>query len=152
MVASVQTAATTTIGISASLPSTFDSDAMTGYPSATYTLIGEVVSMSEFGTIYNPVNHLPLASRQVVKFKGSYDNGNLSLNMARDDDDAGQVICLSALSSDNDHAFEIIYQDGSEDYFTGKVMSFTSVASGADSIVNRTMAVGLTRDVVSVAP
>lgn len=152
MVDSVQTLATTVIGISATLPSTFDSDAMNGYPSETYTAIGEVVDLPEFGKSFTQVTHLPVASRQLQKFKGSYDNGGMTITLARDDDDAGQVIVLAALESDNDYAFELIYQDGSEDYFTAKVMSFTTVGGGTDSIVNRMMMLAVTRDIVTVAP
>lgn len=145
----VQTLAGTTIGISATLPTTFDSDAMTGYPSETYTSLGEVTDLPEFGKTYNLVTHNPIADRQTKKYKGAYNNGTLSVTMARDDDDAGQVILLAALASDNDYAFKVTYQDTTVDYFTGKVMSFTSVAGGVDSIVNRNCRIEITRDIVS---
>ena len=150
MPTAVQTLAGTTLALSSSLPSTFDLNAMTGYPSLSWTTVGEVTDLPEFGKSYNLVTHLPVAGRQIEKFKGSYNNGTLTVTMARDDNDTGQAEVLSTgIDSDNSYAFRVQYQDATEDYFTAKIMSFTSVGGGADSIVNRVMTLELDRDVVS---
>ncbi len=146
---SVQTLATTTIGISAVLPTTQDNNVTTGYPSLTMVVIAEIIDIPEFGKTFNLVTHSPIATRQIQKLKGSFNNGSATLSMARDDDDAGQVIALAALEADADYAFEVTYQDGSIDWFQAKVMSFTSIGGGVDSIVNRSMQLEVTVDVVS---
>ena len=148
---SVQTLASTTISISATLPTTFDDDASTGYPSVSYTAIGEVVDFGEFGSQYNLVTHLPIASRQIQKYKGSYNNGTVNVNMARDDDDAGQVIALAALASDNNYSFKITYQDSTDDYFAGKVMSFNAGGGNSDTIVMRSMQIEISEAIVTTA-
>lgn len=150
MVAKVETLAGTTIGITATAPGTYDA---AGYAAVGggYTTIGEITDVPEFGVAYNLVTHLPIASRQVQKFKGSYNNGSMTVSLARDDDDAGQVICIAALASDNEYTFNITYQAARNDYFTAKVMSFTSIGGGVDSIVMRSMQLEITRPIITTA-
>lgn len=148
---SVQTLASTTISVSNAVPTTFDSDASTGYPSLSYTALGEVVDFGEFGSQYNLVTHLPIASRQIKKYKGSYNNGSVTINMARDDDDAGQVIALAGLAADTDYSFKITYQDGTDDYFAGKIMSFNSGGGNSDTIAMRTLQVEISQAIVTTA-
>lgn len=140
---SVTTAAGTTISISATNPETFDE---AGYESTdlVWTVIGEVVSIGAHGRTYAPVTHLPLSTRTVRKFKGSRDDGNIDINLARDSDDAGQVMAKTALDSDADFSFKIEYPSGDIEYFQGKVMNINNAADGADSIVGRTMQVAIT--------
>ena len=145
---STQILATTTIAISASLPSTFDDDVSTGYPSVTYTTIGEVTDWSAGGKVFNVVTSNPIAQRNTDKYKGTVNNGADTFTVNRDDDDAGQVIVLAALASDNNYSFQITFSDSTVDYYTGKVVSFDTVAGGADSIVQRTIQVERTRDTV----
>lgn len=145
---STQILATTTIAISASLPSTFDDDVSTGYPSVTYTTIGEVTDWSAGGKVFNVVTSNPIAQRNTDKYKGTVNNGADTFTVNRDDDDAGQVIVLAALGSDNAYSFQITFSDSTVDYYTGKVVSFDTVAGGADSIVQRTIQVERNRDTV----
>jgi len=145
---STQILATTTIAISASLPSTFDDDVSTGYPSVTYTTIGEVTDWSAGGKVFNVVTSNPIAQRNTDKYKGTVNNGADTFTVNRDDDDAGQVIVLAALGSDNAYSFQITFSDSTVDYYTGKVVSFDTVAGGADSIVQRTIQVERNRDTI----
>ena len=145
---STQILATTTIAISASLPSTFDDDVSTGYPSVTYTTIGEVTDWSAGGKVFNVVTSNPIAQRNTDKYKGTVNNGADTFTVNRDDNDVGQVIALAALASDNAYSFQITFSDSTVDYYTGKVVSFDTVAGGADSIVQRTIQVERTRDTV----
>ena len=145
---STQILATTTIAISASLPTTFDDDVSTGYPSLTYTAIGQVTDWSAGGKVFNVVTSNPIAQRNTDKYKGTFNTGADSFSVNRDDDDAGQVIALAALASDNDYSFKITFSDATDDYYTGKIISFDTVAGGADSIVQRTIQVERTRDAI----
>lgn len=145
----VQTLAETTISVSATLPTTFDDDSGTGYPSSSYTAIGQITDWTPGGKAYNVVTSNPIAERSTSKFKGSFNNGADSITVNRDDDDAGQVLVLAALDADADYAFKVTYQDGTIDYFTGKVVSFDTVAGGADSIVQRTISLERTRSTVT---
>lgn len=145
---SAQTLVDSVIAISASLPTTFDDDGATGYPSLTYTTVGQVTDWSAGGKTFSVVTSNPINQRSTDKYKGTYNNDADSITVNRDDDDAGQVIVLAALSSDNDYSFKVTYQDATDDFFTGKVVSFNTVAGGADSLVQRTIQVERTRDTV----
>ena len=142
----VQTLVETTIGVSASLPATFDD---TGYGALTFTTVGQVTDWTPGGQVYNVVTSNPIAQRSTDKYKDTFNNGADSITVNRDDDDAGQVIILAALAADTDYSFEVTYRDGTIDYFTGKVVSFDTVAGGADSIVQRTISLERTRSTVT---
>jgi hypothetical protein len=77
----------------------------------TYTEIGEVTSISPYGKTFNEVTHTPLATRGVRKHKGSFNDGNLELEMAEVPDDAGQIALEAALETDFDYNFKIEQND-----------------------------------------
>lgn len=137
----VQTAAGTTIGISAATPATFNA---TGYAALSFTTIGEVTDGGTHGRVYAEVTHNPIASRGTQKFKGSFNEGNKTLQLALDVDDAGQVLANTALNDDDDYSFGVTYPDGSMDCFQAKVMSFTKSVSTVDSIVTATIELSIT--------
>ena len=143
---SVQTLVETTISVSATLPATYDA---AGYGALTFTAVGQVTDWTAGGQVYNVFTSNPIAQRSTDKYKGTYNNGADTITVNRDDDDAGQVIILAALTDDADYAFEVTYQDGTIDYFTGKVVSFDTVAGGADSIVQKTIQLERTRSTVT---
>ena len=57
---SAQTLVDSVIAISASLPTTFDSDGTTGYPSLTFTTVGQVTDWAAGGQTYNIVTSNPM--------------------------------------------------------------------------------------------
>lgn len=143
------TVAGTTIGISASLPATYDS---TGFAALTYTTIGEVTDIGSFGKDYTLVTHNSLSDRKTYKFKGSYNNGSLALKLARAtlaNTDAGQTLAITASGSDASYSFKIENQDLSNDYFTAKVMSFMTNIGSVNSILGAEIKIELDSDVVS---
>jgi hypothetical protein len=129
----VFTSAGTTIKISAGIPATNDA---AGYAALTWTTIGEVTDLGEFGRVYNLVTHNPLATRATVKRKGSYNDGSVAMQLAIDDDDAGQVLALAALASDANYSFKITLQNGAIKYFQSQVMSFTTNVGSVDQITS----------------
>ena len=147
----IQTSAGTTLGISTSLPTTFDDDGSTGYPAETYTTVGEITEIPAFGSVYNLVTHSPLGERTITKKKGSVNNGSLALSFAADASDSGQVALRTQHTSDSEIAVKITYPDGEDDYFTALVMDYQMNAGGADSIKTDTVTLELTRPPVNVA-
>jgi len=137
----VQTVAGTKIGISAAQPATYNE---AGYEALTFSNIGEITDGGSHGKTFAEVTHNPIDTRGTQKFKGSFNLGNKTLQLAIDDDDPGQVIVKAALESDNDYSFKVEYQDGSIDYFQAKVMSFDKAATSVDSIRSATVTLGLT--------
>lgn len=127
----VETVAGTLIAISASIPGTFNA---AGYAALPWTNVAEITDAGEHGREYNLVTHMPISSRGVQKFKGSFNEGSKALKLAMDQDDAGQVIVKAALVSDNDYSFRVTYQGSDIDYFQAKVMTFKKNASSVDAI------------------
>lgn len=144
----VMTSAGSTLGISTTLPASYDS---TGFNALTFTGVGEITDLGEFGKEFNLVNHNPLGNRQTKKFKGSYNNGSLQLQMGRDASDAGQTAMRTALASDNSYSFKVTLQDGTKLFFTGKVMSYRTSIGSVDQITGATTTVEIDGDIVEVA-
>src|SRR3546814_14154410 len=87
--ADVFTSAGSTIAVSASPPATYDD---TGFEALTFTDIGEVTNLGEFGRAYNLVTHNPLATRKTVTRKGSFNDGTVAMQLARVPSDAGHEL------------------------------------------------------------
>lgn len=137
------TAAGSKLFISATLPATYDK---AGFEALTFTEIGEVTEIPQFGKVYNVITHLPLGKRQTIKRKGSYDNGDVDVPYAYDvNDDAGQVILEAAVDNDNSYSIKIDVQDPAlkSIYFTAQVTSRPITIGSTDSIVmaNSTLAI-----------
>src|SRR6056297_2988256 len=94
------TSAGTTIGLTGTAPTNYDDNTTDGLPSLSYTLIGEVTDLGEFGREYSAVTHNPLGDRRTVKRKGSYNDGTVAMTVARVPGDGGQTILQTAVDSD----------------------------------------------------
>lgn len=149
MVAKVVTSALTLLSVCASLPATHD---QAGYEALTFTEVGEVTDIGDFGPEFAEVTHIPLKTAVVQKFKGSLNYGSVALTLGRDADDAGQAILKGedGLFSQDPIAFKVEFQDGSVQYFDARVMSFTTNTGGADQIVGSTVNVGISTSIVEV--
>ena len=144
--ADVQTSAGTVLSVSATAPATYD---QAGFAALTFTDIGEITDMGEFGKTYNLVTHQPLATRRTVKRKGSFNDGALSLQLARVPDDAGQVVLQAGLDSDDSYSFKVALQDGEIQYFSGQIMSYTNNVGSADQINGSAVSVEIDNDIVA---
>ena len=143
------TSAGTTIGIVSGEPSSYDA---TGFEALTFDLIGEVTDLGEFGREYSLVTHNPLGDRQTVKRKGSYNDGSISMTVARTPDDAGQTTLQAALDSDDNYSFNVTLQDGTELYFSAQVMSYTANVGTVDQITTASVTIEITDEIIEVAP
>jgi len=144
--ADVQTSAGTILSVSATAPATYD---QAGFAALTFTDIGEITDMGEFGKTYNLVTHQPLATRRTVKRKGSFNDGALSLQLARVPDDVGQVVLQAGLDSDDSYSFKVVLQDGEIQYFSGQVMSYTNNVGSADQINGSAVSVEIDNDIIT---
>lgn len=141
------TSAGTKLSVSASLPGTFNA---AGYGGLTWLEVGEIVDMGEFGKEYSQVTHQPLGTRQKIKRKGSYDEGSLSLKMARVPSDAGQAVLVAAVDSDDSIAVKVELQDGTIMYTTAQVMGYKTGVGSADQITSATCNLEIDRPIVEV--
>ena len=137
----VRTSAGSTLKISAGVPATFNA---AGYAALTYTTIGEVTDFGELGREYTLVTHNPVANRGTVKFKGSFNEGQMTLQLGLDTDDAGQILAKQAANSDNNYAFELQTQNGDKYYFQAQVMSFKVSVGNVNQITSATIMVEIT--------
>lgn len=143
----VETVAGTTFGISAGVPATFNA---AGYAALTYSTIGEITDGGSHGRVYAEVTHMPIGNRGTQKFKGSFNEGNKTLQLAINGTDAGQVLLKTALASDNAFAFKVTYQGAAVDYFQARVLSFSKATAGVDSILTATVELSLTTSTTGV--
>jgi hypothetical protein len=148
----VFTSAGTTLTVSASIPATFDG---AGY-AAVFTaspgpaVVGEITDLGEFGREFALVTHMPVGSRGTQKFKGSFNEGTMSLSLGLDTDDAGQIIMKTASLSDNNFSFQVTTQSGDKYFFQAKVMSWKVNVAGVDSITTATATLELTTNAAGV--
>lgn len=138
---SVFTSAGSIIAISAAAPATFDG---TGYAALTFTNIGEVTDLGEFGREYAGVTHNPLGNRGTVKKKGSFNEGAIELQLGLDTKDAGQILCKTASKSDNDYSFKITTQNGDVYYLRAQVMKFKVNVGSVDKITEASITLEIT--------
>lgn len=141
------------LGVSSSLPATYDA---AGFAALTYSPVAEVTDIGTFGKDYTLVTHNPLGDRNTYKFRGSKNNGSLDLKLAKItvlSTDAGQAALTAALNDpfDKSISLRIILQDGSKQYFTGKVMSFTTSIGSVNSILAGECKIEIDSDVVETA-
>lgn len=143
----VRTSAGTTIGISATVPASFN---QAGYEALSFTTIGEVTDLGEFGREFALVTHNPLGSRGTVKKKGSFNEGSISMQLGLDTDDAGQILAKAASLSDNDYSFQVTTQNGDIYWFQAQVMSFKVNIGSVDQITTASVTLELTTNSAGV--
>ncbi len=144
----VQTNANTKLGISAGPPATND---IAGFDALTYTNVAEAVGIGEHGAVYALVTHNPLDERRTQKFKGSVNDGSLTLDLGKDLTDAGQILLIDGADGtavDTTHSVELIFQDLSKEFFQAKIMSYTRNPGTIDQIIAAAVTLELTNKIV----
>lgn len=77
----------------------------------TYVEVMGIESIPEFGRAYNEVTFTPLASRGVQKYKGSFNDGSVTVPLAKNLSDEGQAALLAGLGTDFDYNFKVEAND-----------------------------------------
>ena len=144
----VQTSAGTIFALSADLPTTEDE---AGYGALTFVDVGEVTNIPEYGGAYQLVTHEPLATRSVVKRKGSLNNGSITLQIGKDIEDAGQALLKAAYGEDETYSFEVTLQDGTTQYFQGQVFSYTTNVGNSNQITGIGCQIEIDTEIIEVA-
>lgn len=143
----VRTSAGSKLLISPSRPLTYDAAGFTALP---FTEVAEITDLGEFGREYAQVTHSPLSTRRTIKRRGSFNDGSITLPMARDAKDAGQALMQEALDSDDSFSYCIELQDGSRFYFTAQCMSFKTNVGSVDSITGKSAQLEIDNDIIEV--
>lgn len=146
-VQNVRTSAGSKLLICAARPATYDA---AGFQALAFKEIAEITDLAELGREYNQATHSPLATRRIVKRKGSFNDGSLTVPMARDMNDEGQVLLKAASQSDDSYSYCIRLQDASSHYFTAQCMSFKLNVGSVDSITAHTAQLEVDNDIIEV--
>jgi hypothetical protein len=125
-----------------------------------WQIVGEIVSPGQFGREYAKIEHSSIDNRNVRKFKGQRDDGDLEVSLGRDPSDAGQADLIAALDVDLDYNFKIELNDdvgGTGDSpttftFKAKVMSYKTNIGDANSIVAATSTLAIQSGTITEAP
>lgn len=141
------TSAGTTLSISAAAPATYNA---AGFQALTWTEIGEVSDLGEFGRQYNLVTFNTLGNRRTVKRKGSFNDGTIAAQMARAPSDAGQLILTTAVDDDSSYSIKVVLQDGTIFYTTAQIMSYTTNVGNVDQITSATVNLEIDNDIIEV--
>lgn len=146
MASNAKTSAGSFLSISAELPATHD---VAGFGAITaWTEVGEITDIGEFGREYTLVTHNPLKDRRTVKRKGSFNDGSITLQMARDVSDAGQALLQTAQDDDNSYSIRVTLQDGTPLYTTAQVMSYKTTIGSVDAITSATTVLEIDNDII----
>ncbi|WP_138438595.1 hypothetical protein [Marinobacter alexandrii] len=132
-------------------PATFDE---AGYAALSYTEVGEVIDLPEYGPNVQVVESNPLATGITEKFKGFINYGSQSMGLEFDSADAGQQILAAGVegaTKNQQHAVKVLFQDGSVDYYSCRIFSYTKAPGSANSMVGSTVQVEINTPIVRVA-
>ncbi|KMO15774.1 phage tail tube protein [Methylobacterium indicum] len=136
---------------------TSSTDTTAEFAALTWTEIGLVENLGEFGDESSAVNFTALGDGRVRKAKGARDAGMLSLTVAHDPTDAGQAALEAAEATNNKFAFKVVYPDrpvptGTDgiDYFRALVMSKRKNVGSNDNVIRRTYSLGIDSQIFSV--
>ena len=135
------TSAGTLFKISAGVPATFN---VAGYAALSYTTVGEVTNVPEFGRVFALISHKPIGTRGEQKFKGGFNEGAIAVALGLDTDDAGQILMKAAHLSDSKYAFSVTLPSGDVYYFQALTMSFKVNPGSVDNISTATAQIEIT--------
>lgn len=144
---SITTSSGTTVAICTTATTANDETALA---LLTYVVIGKIESLGEIGPQSQDVTFTPLAGDTVQHLKGATDNGAITLVMAKDPLDAGQIALMTASGTKLEYALKITESDGADandtdtvTYARGPVMGGRKTIGGSNDVTKRTFMVGL---------
>lgn len=106
----------------------------------TYTEVGEITNIGDFGRVYQEIRHDSLGRRGTRKFKGQYDDGNMAVQLGRDPVDAGQAKIIVA--SDLDYDYNFYAEENDKPAASGGVVTMTIASPGVMTLTAHGYAVG----------
>ena len=151
----LQTMSGATIGISATLPATYDA-AGYGATAMVYSTIGQIEDHGSHGVKSNIVTFAAVADAVLQKYKGVKDYGTQTLMVGCLPSDAGQDIAEAAAESQNRYSVKITYPVGTGEstpeihYLNVLVGSFEWQDGSVDNILKVSMDFAICRKPVVV--
>ncbi len=123
---------------------------VSAYAALSYTEIGGVESISEFGDAAGQITFTGLSDNRVQKLKGAYDAGDITVVAAWGPRDAGQIAARTAAGTKFSYAVKVVFEDSpdandtdSTFYFHAKVMSAKKSVGAANDVLKETYVLGI---------
>lgn len=101
------------------------------YAALTYTEIGEVDSMSEFGPQSSVITFASLGDAIMRKAKGVRDNGDATIVVANDPRDPGQIALVAAEKTNFQYAVKVLAADAPDANDTDSVWYWRALVGSA---------------------
>jgi len=142
-----QTAAGVAFFIGAAAPATYDK---AGYEAVTWVKVGEIGNIGgDIGKMFSLATFSLLEQRGIVKRKGGYDNGSVTVEYAYYRTDVGQEDLIAAEEVDTPLPFKISLKDANTTqlYYMGIVMGTPISIGGSEDFL--TSSVNIEIDSVS---
>lgn len=131
------------------------------YDALSYTEVGEIENIGEFGDAIKQIDFTALADARVRKFKGSKDAGTITIDFGLDPDDTGQAALETARDETSaaleEYAFKVELNDSpgtnpTTYYFRGLVLEAGKVNIGTvDNIIRSRAMVAINSAIVEKA-
>ncbi len=160
MSGNVQTGAGTRVYIGTKLSANLTDDPVSDLaamkaPGITYTEIGELITIGDYGDSVGDANYTALARARVTHLKGVADGGTTDLTIAFDKGDAGQLALVAAQADRSAfhhlYPFKVVYPDGATDFFAAVVQGNRKQPGDGGSVVQRSVTIGLNSAVLEDA-
>lgn len=125
-----------------------------------YVEVGQITNLGMFGRSYEEIKYNAIGNRNVIKFKGQRDDGDIQLDLGRSAGDAGQNKIINALDDDHDYNFKVTLNDASTNtgatpttfIFKAKVMSYQTTVGPANQVVAARTTLGITSGTIAETP
>jgi len=121
----------------------------------TYTEIGELISIGEYGDSIGDVTYNKLAESRTIHLKGIADGGTTQLTIAFDAGDAGQDALVAASQDRAGYYYlypvKVEYEDGPADYMAVAVQGIRKQPGDGGSIVQRVVTVAINSPILEDA-
>ena len=123
-----------------------------------YTEIGLIINLGEFGRVFSPVSYMTVAEGRTRKLKAGFDDGSISLTLAQDLSDAGQDLLYTAanLSNQDHYGFRVELNDNQSNIggpttflFRGLPMSFKTQMGGLQ-VIQATSMIEVNSDILHI--
>jgi hypothetical protein len=136
---------------------TSDVDTLVEFAALSYTEIGLVESISEFGDESADVAFAAIGDSRTRHAKGARDAGTMTVVCAHDPTDVGQAAFSAAQQTNDNYAFRVILSDSptanysdTNMYFRGLVRSAKRNIGTNDNVIRNTYAVGINSPIVEL--
>lgn len=118
---------------------------LTEFQADTYTEVGSIEDLGEFGDAFNAVTFTSLGDGRVRKLKGTKDAGDMTLVVAFDAGDAGQTALVAAADDTSSDGYNCMVElnDGTAFYFRAQIMGARITVGAADNVIRRNVTIAI---------